>query len=355
MLQPDAQKTRVLYLDLLRIFAALAVITLHVSAVHWYEFAPSSYEWQVCNFYDSIARWVVNIFVMVSGALFLSKSGEISLSEICGKYVLRIVTAFMFWSVLYAAVDFMRGVRHDIVIERLIAGHGHLWFLPMIASLYLIIPFLKKLVSEDRLTKYFLLLSLVFTIILSQTDSLLALYAGDSPIGSGVRKLSARFKFYFTLGFSSYYVCGYYLDKTEFSPRTKRIVYLLSILGFAATIFLSSAASLMTGKATEEFYKNFSANVMLESIGVFLFFKTAFGSRKFSLSMQKVIYQLSKCSFGAYLAHMLIIDQLRNAGITPAMFNLVWSIPLFALFIAALSFLISYVLGKIPFVNKYFV
>lgn len=141
-------------------------------------------------------------------ALFLSKPGEISLSEICGKYVLRIATAFGFWSALYAAVDFMRGVKHDVVIERLIAGHSHLWFLPMIASLYLIIPFLRKIVSEDRLTKYFLLLSLIFTVILSQTDSLLAMFAGASPIAGGVRKLLARFKFYFTLGFSSCYVCG---------------------------------------------------------------------------------------------------------------------------------------------------
>ncbi len=355
MLQATAQKNRVLYLDLLRIAAILAVITTHVSAVHWYDFAPSAYEWQVCNFYDSVVRWGVSIFVMVSGALFLSKPREISLSEIYGKYVLRIVTAFVFWSSLYAAVDFMRGVKQDIVTEHLIIGYYHLWFLPMIAALYLIIPFLKKIVSDDRLTKYFLFLSLVFTVILPQTDSLLTMFAGASPVAGGVRELLPRFRFYFTLGFSSYYVCGYYLNKTEFSPRTKRTVYLLSMLGFAATVFLSSAASLMTGKATEVFYSSFTVNVVLESIGVFLLFKNAFASREFSPVSRKVILMLSKCSFGAYLVHVLILEQLQILGITPAMFNLAWSIPLFALFVAVLSFFVSYLLGKIPFVNKYLV
>ena len=118
---------------------------------------------------------------------------------------------------------------------------------------------------------------------------------------------------------------------------------------------MSSAASLAAGKGTEEFYRGFSVNVALESIGVFLFFKNAFGSREFSPASRKSILLLSKCSFGAYLVHMLIIEQLRSSGITPGMFNLAWSIPLFAVFIAALSFLISYALGKIPFVNKYLV
>ena len=76
MLQPTAQKNRVLYLDLLRISAVLAVITAHVSAVHWYEFVPSTYEWQVCNFYDGISRWCVSSFVMVSARCFCQSQGK---------------------------------------------------------------------------------------------------------------------------------------------------------------------------------------------------------------------------------------------------------------------------------------
>lgn len=32
----------------------------------------------------------------------------------------------------------------------------HLWYLPMLAGIYLIIPLLKKIVSDTRMTKYYL-------------------------------------------------------------------------------------------------------------------------------------------------------------------------------------------------------
>ena len=64
---------RILYFDFLRIFATLAVMVLHVAAQNWYGTSVPSFEWQTFNFFDSIVRWGVPIFVMISGALFLNK------------------------------------------------------------------------------------------------------------------------------------------------------------------------------------------------------------------------------------------------------------------------------------------
>ena len=94
------KEQRIVYFDYLRIIAIFAVVVLHFAAQNWDNIDVSSFEWQVFNLYDAVAAWGVPVFVMISGALFLGK--ELTLKKLYGKYILRIVTAFFFWSVLYA-------------------------------------------------------------------------------------------------------------------------------------------------------------------------------------------------------------------------------------------------------------
>ena len=61
------------HLDLLRIAAAFFVIVQHVSAQSRNMGAIGSYTWQIFNIYNNSAKWAVPIFVMISGALVLSK------------------------------------------------------------------------------------------------------------------------------------------------------------------------------------------------------------------------------------------------------------------------------------------
>ena len=65
------------YFDLIRIVSSFGVILIHVSEQNYYGNIPGKYEWKVFNFYDSLARWSVPEFFMISGALFLNKSSSI--------------------------------------------------------------------------------------------------------------------------------------------------------------------------------------------------------------------------------------------------------------------------------------
>lgn len=91
---------RVVYFDYLRVFATFAVMILHISAQNWYTTDVNGFEWQVFNFYDSIVRWGVPIFVMISGSLFLDR--EIPLRKMYSKYIFRMAISFFVWSVIYA-------------------------------------------------------------------------------------------------------------------------------------------------------------------------------------------------------------------------------------------------------------
>ncbi|MBR0437044.1 MAG: acyltransferase family protein, partial [Clostridia bacterium] len=137
-LEPIGIKERQICFDVLKIIATFAVVMLHVSAQHWFYVKLKTPEWRAFNLYDGSVRFPVPVFVMISGALFLS--ADRPLRQMYGKYILRIVTAFLFWSVLYAAISYVRGTALIEVLKEAIKGHYHLWYLYMIAGLYVIVP-----------------------------------------------------------------------------------------------------------------------------------------------------------------------------------------------------------------------
>ena len=62
------------WLDNSRIIAILAVVFLHVSAGVVTESVIGTESWWVGNLYDSLVRWCVPVFVMISGAVLLDHS-----------------------------------------------------------------------------------------------------------------------------------------------------------------------------------------------------------------------------------------------------------------------------------------
>lgn len=83
-------------------------MVIHVAADNWNAADVRSFEWQVFNFYDSLVRFGVPVFVMISGALFLKPDKDIPVKKLYSKYIFRIVIAFVFWSFIYAARGYMK-------------------------------------------------------------------------------------------------------------------------------------------------------------------------------------------------------------------------------------------------------
>ena len=346
------RNNRTLYFDFLRIFATLGVIIIHVSSQNWYTASVLSLEWQTSNFFDSITRWSVPIFVMISGALFLD--GNRSIKKIFQKNILRIVTSFIFWSVLYAFISYLQGSSGSSTLKKALNGHYHMWFLFMIVGLYLIVPFVKRIVESKTLTKYFLILGLIFTVIIPDVMTVLNLLnATASDIADSVLK---NINFHFTLGYVFYFVLGYYINKKEFSKKARHIIYALSVLGFISTLVGSSLVSTYTNEANAHFFRYLSLNVMLESLGLFVFFKYNVNPININKKIQSIIIKLSKYSFGAYLVHALIIEQLDKLfGFNTMSFNPILANIVIILITFVLSYAISYICNHIPLLNKYIV
>lgn len=341
------------YFDYLRLIATFMVMFVHVTGQGWYVASVYSFEWNVINFYNSCGRWSLPIFVMISGALFLE--GNHSIEKIFKKYISRMATAYIFWSIAYAAFGaLVNGFDLSVFVNEVIAGPYHMWYLLMISGVYMLIPFMKKIAESEQLMKYFLILFAIFTVLIPHAVLLCKVFI---PVLSTIAtKLLTDMEFHFTLGYVGFFIAGYYINKVEISKKTQRLIYALGILGVIATIVLSAWISMLLGEPREEFYKSFTINVAPAAIAIFTFGKYHLNNLKLGEKAKKAVRILSKYSFGAYLVHVMVIETLANVfGLDIVYTNPVWAVPVVSVIVAVLAFVISGIINHIPFLKKYIV
>jgi len=338
---------RVIYFDYLRILATIAVMVIHIAAEKILEPSVYSYDFNMLNVWDSLARWSVPMFAMLSGALFLNNSIPVTLKSIFKQNILRIITAFCFWSAFYA-VDY--AITYDAwdiksMILMFCQGHYHMWFLFMIVGLYLIVPIIRKITESQFLTKYFVILSLVFTFIIPSILRIPPFTLAQAGYG--------YLQFNLTRGYVCYFVMGYWLHNTEFSKKIRGLIYFLGICGFAATILLTAYESRKTGAFYANYYDYFTLNVMLEAVGLFVFAKYELSRIRLGDRLKKIIVKLSLLSFGAYLVHAFMIGKLNLLGLNSLSYNPAISVPLITVIVFAASMLVSLIISFIPVLKKY--
>lgn len=347
---------RLYYFDILRIIATFFVITIHICILNWELLEPTSFDWKVLNVFESISQIAVPLFFMISGALFLDPTKEITIKDLYTKYILRLVVAYLLWSMLYVLLSGVSSYTDFIVI--FVKGHYHMWFIPAIIGCYMTVPFLRKITESEKLTKYFILLAIIFSFtlnfivpIMTKSSNKLIYYAGDL-----IQTTYTRLKFRLALSYSGYFVIGYYLNKTDFNKNSRHVIYLMGITALLATMCFSYFFSVNKNAPDNTFYNNFSLNILLQAVAVFVFAKYHLSPNNLSSKSSKALSFVSKCTFGVYLVHPLFISLINNYFHINAIFiNPVITVPVFTLVTFVLSFTISTLLNKIPFVKKYFV
>lgn len=344
------EKQRTVYLDLLRVLAMVGVVGIHVSARHFADVPLDASAWRAMNLWDGLVRWSVPMFAMVSGAVFLDPDRRVTARAIYRKYLPRIVLAFAVWSALYAAIDCNGSVR--VFVTQLLRGHYHLWYLYMLAGFYLIVPILRRITREGRLTRYFLALSMVFTFGVPDLALLAqgldrAWNLGLAPIVTDVQQYTM---FFLTLGFVPYFVLGYALHARRLSRRETLILCALGVAGFVLSPMLNARYSALTGAAQVEFFAYHRFCVLFQTAGVFAFAKAA--SERLSARAQRVIVRVAACSFGVYLAHPLLLDNLVPAAWLTCGAWAYLTIPAVILLVALGALILSALLRRVPWLGK---
>ena len=331
-------------MDLLRIVAALMVILIHLSADNWLSYSYDSNEWFVCHFFDSLGRSAVPLFVMISGMFLLRPDKPLTGQMLWQKYCKRILLIFVCWSAFYAAAFYIvwpiycgQPACWNVAWQMLWKGHYHLWYCKMLLGLYLLMPFLKKITMDKKLTEYFLILTAICTVIIPVL-----------PFKVVKGFMSDTF-FYFTLGFVGYFVLGYYLKTVTISARYRVMIYLAGIGGLLFTIFGSLYKAYAVG-LPYGYYDPQLPNVVCMTIAIFVLFQ--YHANNFARKFSRWISTISGCTLGIYLLHPVVMVILQKFGIGVTMCALYFSIPLVTIVTFLLSFGITWCMKKIPVLRQ---
>lgn len=353
---------RIAYMDYLRVAATVAVITLHVAAQNWGNVDIHGSDWMIFNFYDSIVRWSVPVFVMISGALFLDKD-VIPIKKIYSKYVLRMVVAYVVWSFIYYLLSGGESVSSQLValtksgksdcFIAIVNSHYHLWFVLMISGIYVCLPIIKQIVNNEKIAIYFLILSFIFWFAIPQAVEVVGIFGSEKQIAiinAFYGKISGM-QLSLVMNFCFYFILGYMLSKVRIQRRM--IIYILGMIGFVFTIIMTKIVTIKLNTPSEIFYSNTSLNVLAEAVAVFEVYKNI--PFKSSTIFGKGIGTLSRWSFGAYCVHILIIEQLEKYGVHTLSFSPIITMPILILVVFICSFAVSGIIHAIPVVRKYIV
>jgi len=342
---------RIEYFDWLRILCCFSVITIHISAQNWYNSPIISHEWKIFSFYDSIARFGVPIFFMISGTIFLEK--DLYLCIILNKYIRGIYIKLLFWSFLYSLREkaiHKNNYKKTILI--FLKGHYHLWYLFRICGLYLITPFLKQITKNEKLFKIFLVLNILFSILIPNLLRIIYYNSKDYYITlTGIISKFGLNGFFNCNQF--YYIFGFYLNRYNIKPLLRIMIY---ILGFFGTTFTSQMTYYISFKKNKkiDFYSYFYINIFFTSIGIFIFFKYNFNNLKCRKNIKYFIQKLALLTFGVYIIHPFVIEELNiRFNLNTLSYEPLFSVPINSLITFLISIILAYIIKLIPFINQY--
>ena len=348
----EKKSNKIFYLDFLRMIACLSVVMIHVSAEYVIR-EVGSFDFWIGNLFDSVSRAAVPLFVMISGALMLDENYVLTKQKWV-KHISKMGIFFVVWSIVYRVVykifwgGVISGKRIDIFefFGGIINGHYHLWFVPMIIGLYLLLPLLRLWVKRTniRYVEYYLVLAVIFAFAIPHAMTLLI---SINPLFEKIT-LFENTGMSYCAGYTTYFILGWYLNNKEIENTVLfKFIFVIMIL---VAFFGTYGVLKLTNTDVFIFYNNFTVNVLMYSISIFVLSKKRYKDMQMKNSVvYKSVGLVTKSSLGIYAVHVAIISVLLRlfSGV-----HAILAVPLIFIICVVLSTLATMVIGKIPVLKK---
>ena len=336
-------KKRIYYFDLLKVIGALAVVLIHVISEFYYSVDITSNNFKIMVILESFIRYVIPIYYMISGAIFLNEDFNLDNKKLFKKYILNLFLIYLFWNSSYTFLNEL--INNNIPfsinlllrsIHNTILGHAvfQFDFLLTILAFYISLPILRLITKRKnkKEIEYLLLILFIFNGLLP----LLNVYMG----------ISIGYYIFFT-SVLIFFILGYYLNTFEIKKNINKYIYIASIICVILTIILTINDSIKNGFPSELFFYYYSWNILIPSIGIFLFFKN-----KYKNTTKEVNKTLTTTYFGIYLIHGFSLGVAKVIGIDTLAIPFILKIILMTIFVYELSFIASFIISKIPYIKK---
>ena len=361
------KEDRVVFLDWLRVIACFMVMAIH-SAEPFYlggeapNITSIASRWDMLwiTLTECLCRVCVPLFVMTSAYLLFPVRRPTG--EFFRRRLVRVVLPFAFWAVAY--VWAANGAWGRLIFNFPDEG-GHLWFVPMLVGLYLLMPLLSpwaEKVSERELRGWIAVW--LFTTLFPFLRGLWARLYGEPSFGAvpylyGECPWNLFGSFHYVSGFIGYMLLGFWFRKFAVERRWGRTLMQALPLWLAGVAIIGLPFFFYTDKFP--FSAPYSHAVKMEmsieycSLGVALTTIAAFMVvRKLNLGggfYRRLVRPVSEASYGMYLLHMFILAPV-SAALIPQL-----PTPLAIAATAAISFSLSalaaLLLRRLPIVGKW--
>ena len=262
-------------IDILRIFAFVFIVMLHT--------LNRQYGLTVWMSGYAVISIGVNLFIMISGYLLLDRTETVK--EFFRKRFFSILPLFIIFNIIYIYF-----YNHSFITIKKISA-PHFWYIYMILGLYLLTPWLRKVLQyAEKETFYVVVLWFLCNVL--------------NPYMQFFRFPKIPFSHFSITGFIGYYILGYYLKKYRYKLEKIPFICVIGvyITGFLISVLSTKYVLVTTGNRISDFFDKNSLGTFFMSVSFFIFWiKFNFKNRN------KVIRMISDSTYFAYLIHIIIL------------------------------------------------
>ena len=290
-------------LEQIRAIACISVVILHTFRTFINQKMMTHTGYITASVIRDLMNYAVPCFLMVTGALLLDETRDVSIKKIWKKYIPSVGIPLIICTIIFCITDavFDGTVSSYIIKDVLIdiwtdSSWKHLWYVYMLIGIYVLLPFYRKIAehSSNKELMYLTCMWLIFIVVIPQIG-----------IITGTK--------------SGFYVCtytvyplllfiGYMSDKRKLLWKHPEIVFLVSAVLMGLFSYLAYGAEIKTA---------------LKMIGTYAFLPVIFmatglfqwrirSSKAMPAALEKMFSRIDECGFGIYIYHVLFIRIVKT-------------------------------------------
>ncbi len=297
---------------------------------------------------DSASRWSVPAFVMLSGSLLLRADSANDPISFYRRRFLRILPPLIVWSAVYLIYGHFNANNPRTLADAVayvLAGrpYFHLYFLYLIAGLYLVAPFLRPLVALPG--RRVLTIAVVVLLAMAMVDDLLVVWGRTGGVNAVTRFVP----------YTGFFLAGALLSGMPSSRGRIVTAACVAALGVIATAVGTDLllANIGFGKGFY-LYEYLSVTTVPTSLAVFLLFAWSAPQLDGIAARlpRRTLSVLAGSTLGIYVVHPLVMQGLGAIGLGIRSFFVPLAFVACVLATFAVSLAIVLLLRQVPGIRR---
>ena len=349
---------RIIQLDIIRAIAISFVVLCHcvetvymVTSSGWNAVSEQSGLFMISSF--TLGRLGVPLFLFLTGALVLQKniSNDEDVFKFYKKNLIPLIITNTIWIFIYNLFFYIKNDFVDLNIEDLIkeifflkqVPFSNMWYMPMIIGIYLVIPFLSKIIKSFSFKAILTLLITIF--VTSFIIPFINIWLNINSLESIYSIVD--FNFFGGL-YGVYIILGYYSYIKK--VKIKNWIYILiGVVTFGFTVFIQLYSHTNGNNAYFVWYD--FPFLLISALCIFNFL-ISIKFTHFNRVFDRVIIFVSKASLSFFFIHVIILNLFKDFF---EKINIMMPIKVVLLFLITFSicFIISYIISRFRKISKY--